>query len=165
MAAQLEYGYDVPKGFPGGKYDLAFDNVFSATYSGETDLTPGVVVCFDTDTTKVTAYDKAKTIAGVVLNGLIYQIEAGTAYARKHANESTKVEYINGDTLNVLPRGNVWVRVNDDFTMGGKVYLATDGSFTSATTTAVVTNARWVDYDKTHGIAVVSGDFTQITNS
>lgn len=138
MAAQLKYSYDTPKGVPGGKVDISFDNVDTRT-NEEADgvLKYGMAVQTGTypgTTVKVPASGATKSaIEGVALS-----------LPNTEQDMQGNVVVRNGATIGVMRRGKVWGRLASDAVpvSGQTAYVVVDGeeagSFTSASAAASV---------------------------
>lgn len=138
MAAQLDYGYHVSKGVPGGKYDLSMDTVVTRT-NEEADgvlrfgmaamagSSPGTTVKVPVPGTT------AEKIEGVVLHA------ENTEQDRKG-----RVVVPNNAPVGIMTFGKIWGRTSSDAVpvYGNKAYVVVDGdeagSFTSTSTEASV---------------------------
>lgn len=136
MAAQMDYSYSTPKGVPGGKFDLVFDEAFTRK-NEEADgvmqfgiaamvgAAPGVGV-------KVPVSGcTAEQIEGVVL----YMVNT-------EQDMKGKVVVPEGTSLSILRKGHVWGKTASDAVpvYGSKAYVVVDGAeagcFTSASAAA-----------------------------
>lgn len=123
MSAQLNYSYDIPKGNPGGKFDIGFDEV--VTRRNEEDdgvLKYGMAVMVGTTpgaTVKVpTAEATAETIDGIAL-----------AAANTEHDLNGRVNVRSGASLSILRKGKVWGRLAEGATAtyGAKAYVVKSG--------------------------------------
>lgn len=105
MSAQLNYPYDIPKGNPGGKFDIGFDEVVTRR-NEEADgvLKYGMAVMAGTmpgATVKVpTAEATAETIDGIAL-----------AAANTEHDLQGHVNVRQGVSLSIMRKGKVWGRL------------------------------------------------------
>ena len=156
MAAQLDYGYGMSKGVPGGKYDLSLDEVITRTNEEEdgvlkfgmvamTGSTPGTTV-------KVAA-DGATTakIEGSVLHA------ANTEQDRKG-----RVVVPNNASVGIMRYGKIWARVAADAkpAYGDPLYAVVSGDDAGALTSTegtgnVKVNGHFIGEAEKEGIAPV----------
>lgn len=124
--AQLAYGYQVPKGTPGGLLDLSNHNIVSRTNGAEL---PGAVrfgmgvVQGDKPGKNVAVPDDAATAA--VFEGIIQC--GGTT---EHQHITGEVILYPNVTVGVLNQGSIWALVTEDAepAYGDPVYLVIDGA-------------------------------------
>ncbi len=139
MAAQLKYSYTTPKGAPGEKFDISFDEVVTRMnqeaedgvlkfgMAAQTGDVPGVGIKIPV--TGATAND----IEGIVVRA-----------ANTERDMQGRVIVRSGASVGVLRRGKVWGRIASDAqpVYGHTAYVVTDGdesgSFTSASAAASV---------------------------
>lgn len=138
MAAQLDYGYGMSKGVPGGKYDLSSDIVITRTNEEEDGVlkfgmaamvgsTPGTTVKIPV------AGATAGMIEGIVLHA------ANTEQDRKG-----RVVVPNNASVGIMTHGKIWGRIASDAVPAyrNKAYVVVDGeeagTFTSASAEASV---------------------------
>ena len=138
MAAQLDYGYGMSKGVPGGKYDLSMDVVVTRT-NEEADgvLRFGMAAMAGSSpgtTVKVPVSGAtAEKIEGIVLHA------ENTEQDRKG-----RVVVPNHASVGIMAYGKIWGRTSSDAVpvYGNKAYVVVDGDeagcFTSASTEASV---------------------------
>lgn len=132
MAAQLNYGFDTPKGVPGGKFDLSFDEVATRMNEAEDGvLKYGMAVAVGTTpgtTVKVpVAGTTAAQIDGIVLcHPNTEQDMNGNVVVKKNAS------------LSVMRKGHVWGRLATDVTptYGVTAYVVVSGADAGTFTTA-----------------------------
>lgn len=161
MAAQLDYNFETPKGFPGGKYDLAFDEVISRTVeSASGAMKFGTFITKGTDARKqckVLDNATAADVLGVCLNGLI----------NEHSMEGDVVVR-RGQTVGVVRHGNVWCRFTGENApvAGGVAYIVASGEnagfVTADGTDAIDIGATFIDVDAENEIAAVTFDARNI---
>ncbi|MCI9009429.1 MAG: hypothetical protein HFI13_15225 [Lachnospiraceae bacterium] len=138
MAAQLDYGYGMSKGVPGGKYDLSSDEVITRTNEEEDGVlrfgmaamvgtTPGTTV-------KVAGAGATKqNIEGIVL-----------AAENTEQDRKGRVVVPNNASVGIMTRGKIWGRISSDAVpvYKNKAYVVIDGeeagSFTSNSAEASV---------------------------
>lgn len=106
MAAQTNYDYKVPKGVPGGKFDLSFDNVVTRHNDSEDGkLQFGVAVQIgNTPGTSVKAVSAGTTkekIDGVLV-----------AAANVEQDMSGKPVVKKGTSLSIMKKGKIWGRIS-----------------------------------------------------
>ena len=156
MAAQLNYGYGTPKGIPGGKFDISFDEVVTrSNEEADKKMKFGIAVAVGTNvgkgvklpTTGITA-DK---IEGVTV-----------AIATTEQDTDGKVVIKKGATLSIMKKGNIWGRLVNGITpeYGKTAYVALTGDdagcFTTSSTGTVDIGAKFGNVvDKDNGIAVI----------
>ena len=156
MAAQLNYNYGTPMGVPGGKFDIAFDEVVTrSNEEADKKMKFGLVVAVGTNvgkgvklpTTGVTA-DK---IEGVTV-----------AIATTEHDTDGNVIIKKGAALSVMRKGNIWGRLANGITpeAGKTAYVALTGddagTFTTSSTGSVDIGAKFGNVvDKDNGIAVI----------
>ena len=105
MAAQLNYNYGTPKGVPGGKFDIAFDEVVTRKNENEDGVMKyGLAVAVGTD-------------AGNGIKVPAEQDMAGKVVVKKNAS------------LSVMKKGNIWGRLATGATptYGAKAYVIPEG--------------------------------------
>ena len=134
MAAQLDYGYGMSKGVPGGKYDLSSDEVITRT-NEEKDgvLRFGMAAMVGTvpgTTVKVpSANATAQKIEGVVL-----------AAENTEQDRKGRVVIQNNASVGIMTHGKIWGRISSDAVpvYRSSAYVVVDGeeagSFTSVST-------------------------------
>lgn len=134
MAAQLDYGYGMSKGVPGGKYDLSLDEVITRTNEEEDGvLRFGMAAMIGTmpgTTVKVPGAEAtAEKIEGVVLHA-----------ANTEQDRRGRAIVPNNASVGIMAHGKIWGRTSSDAVpvYGNKAYVVVDGdeagSFTSAST-------------------------------
>lgn len=123
MAAQLDYGYSMSKGVPGGKYDLSPDEVITRTSEEEDGVLKfgmAVMVGSTPGTTVKVAGTGATTakMEGIVLHA------ANTEQDRKG-----RVVVPNNASVGIMRRGKVWARVAEDVkpVYGDPLYVVVSG--------------------------------------
>lgn len=138
MAAQMNYNYGTPKGVPGGKVDIAFDEVITRRNEAEDGVlkfgiaamigaAPGIGV------TVPSTGATAEKIEGVVLY-----------HPNTEQDMKGNVVVKNGASLGIMRKGHVWGRTASDAVpaYGSKAYVVVDGdeagTFTSASAAASV---------------------------
>lgn len=132
MAAQLDYGYSTPKGVPGGKYDIAFDEVVTRSNENEDGVMKyGLAVATGTkagSTVKVpTAETTKEQIEGIAIAlPNTEQDMAGNVIVKKNR------------PLSIMKKGNIWGRLATGITpsYGEKAYVAVSGDDAGTFTTA-----------------------------
>lgn len=124
MAAQTRYGYSIPKGVPGGKVDISFDEVVTRNSEAEDGkIKFGMAVVKGTSAgTGVTVPASGKTVEdfeGVVLHHINTEQERDGSIVIKK-----------GSVLSVMKKGHVWGRLASDATpaYGKKAYVVIDGT-------------------------------------
>lgn len=158
MAAQTNYSYSTPKGVPGGKFDIAFDEVVSRNNEDADGVMKyGIAVAQGTTagkTVKVpTEGTTAEQIEGIVI-----------ALPNTEQDMEGNVVIKKNRTLSVMKSGNIWGRLADEEapTAGATAYVnvAGDhvGEFTKTMTegTTVDIGAKFGNaVDLSEGIAVI----------
>ncbi len=154
MAAQTNYKYSTPKGIPGGKVDLSFDEVVTRTNEAEDGILKfGMAVAFGTtpgvNVTIPSTNTTAEKIEGVVLSHPnIEQDGNGKVIIRKNMS------------VGILRKGHIWGRIASGITpsYGERAYVCVSekdaGTFTNVADNAVDIGAIFgtsVD----NGIAVI----------
>ena len=121
MAAQLNYNYGTPKGVPGGKFDIAFDEV--VTRENEDGVMKyGLAVAVGTDAGNGIKVPVTGTTAA--------QIEGITiALPNTEQDMAGKVVVKKNASLSVMKKGNIWGRLATGATptYGAKAYVIPDG--------------------------------------
>lgn len=154
MAAQTKYGYSTPKGVPGGKVDISFDEVVtrnSEADNGKLKFGMAVVkgVSEGTGVTVPTSGKTAEDFEGVVLHHINTEQERDGSIVIKK-----------GSVLSVMRKGHVWGRLASDATpeYGKKAYVVIDGedagTFTHTQGSNVDIGAKF-GKEKDDGIAVI----------
>lgn len=123
MSAQTNYNYSTPKGVPGGKFDIAFDEVITRrNESNDGVMKFGMAVAQGTTagkTVKVPAStDTADKIEGVAIAlPNTEQDMAGNVIVKKDVS------------LSVMRKGNIWGRLADENapTAGATAYVIQTG--------------------------------------
>lgn len=162
MAAQLTYTQTTPKGVPGGKFDLAFDEVVSRTNeAADGGIKFGMAVAIGTvpgHTVKAATNATAAQIDGVVV-------------ATQNVEHAMKggVVVLNNATLNVMKKGNIWGRTSELATpvYGSKAYVIVDGDETGYFTSNSSATSAYVECESTETGAkeIVSDDTESPTSS
>ena len=138
MAAQLKYSYDTPKGVPGGKVDISFDNVDTRT-NEEADGVLKYGMAVQTGT-------YPGTTVKVPTSGATKSAIEGVALSLPNTEQDMQGNVVvrNGATIGVMRWGKVWGRLASDAVpvSGQTAYVVVDGeeagSFTSASEAASV---------------------------
>lgn len=154
MAAQLDYSYSTPKGVPGGKFDIAFDEVVTRrNEAADGVLKFGMAAAVGTNKgTDVTVPSSGTTAA---------QIEGIVIY---HPNTEQdmggKVVVKNNASVGIMRKGHIWGRIAADITpaYGETAYVAVSGddagAFTNVASGALDIGAKFGKYTD-DGIAVI----------
>ena len=123
MAAQLDYGFSTPKGVPGGKFDLAVDEVVTRS-NDENDgvMRYGLAVAVGANAGKSVKLPVAATTAAEI-EGI------AVALPTTEQDMSGKVIIKKDAVLGVMKKGNIWGRLAADVTptYGAKAYVVVDG--------------------------------------
>lgn len=154
MAAQTNYNYSTPKGVPGGKFDLAYDEVVTRINEEEDGkLHYGTAVAVGAnagDGIKAPiSSTKAENIEGVLLHA-----------ANTEQDMSGKVLIKKGASVGVIKKGHVWgvLATGATPTYGAKAYVVHSGNeagyFTDKESTGDVSN---LDIGATFGNASDDG--------
>lgn len=106
MAAQTNYEYRIPKGVPGGKFDLSYDNVVSRhNEAADGELQFGMAVQIGNSAgvsvKKVETGATKEKIEGILV-----------AVANVEQDMSGKAVVKNGASLSVMKKGKIWGRVS-----------------------------------------------------
>lgn len=130
------YGFELEKAQAGQLVDLAYDHIESFAAEGAVEMGFGVVA--GTDPAKQVAAASADTDAFVGIAAFTHKQVQGFDQSVALGNQSsTGAEYRNGDTVNVLRKGRIWVEVtNDGVAVGDAAYIdvttaGEEGKFTS----------------------------------
>lgn len=123
MAAQMNYSYSTPKGVPGGKYDLSYDEVVTRI-NEEADgiMQYGLAVVVGTNAggavKRPASGANANDFEGIVLHT-----------ANTEQDMSGKVVVKKGVALNIMKRGKVWGRIasNAKAIYGKAAYVVVSG--------------------------------------
>lgn len=138
MAAQMNYNYGTPKGVPGGKTDISFDEVITRNNEAEDGvlkfgMAAAVGAAPGTGVTVPGTGTTAEKIEGIVLyHPNTEQDMKGNVVIRK------------GVSLGIMRKGHIWGRTASDAVpvYGSKAYVVIDGDeagmFTSASAAANV---------------------------
>lgn len=123
MAAQLNYNYGTPKGVPGGKYDIAFDEVVSRNNENADGVMKyGIAVAQGTTAGKTVKVPVSGTTAS--------QIE-GVSIALPNTEQDMEGNVVikQNRTLSVMKSGNIWGRLADETApaAGAKAYVIPGG--------------------------------------
>ncbi len=142
MAAQLDYGYGMSKGVPGGKYDLSLDEVITRTNEEEDGVLKFGMAAMvgSTPGTTVKAAGAGATVAkieGIVLHA------ANTEQDRKG-----RVVVPNNASVGIMRYGKIWARVAADVepAYGDPLYVVTSGD-----DAGTLSNASGTDNVKING--------------
>lgn len=123
MAAQLNYNYGIPKGVPGGKFDIAFDEVVTRKNENEDGVMKyGLAVAVGTDAGNGIKVPVTGTTAA--------QIEGITiALPNTEQDMAGKVVVKKNASLSVMKKGNIWGRLATGATptYGAKAYVIPEG--------------------------------------
>ena len=154
MAAQMNYDYGTPKGVPGGKFDLAYDEVVSRINEAEDGVLKfGIAVAVGSDpgfnVTVPNTDTTAEKIDGIVLcHPNTEQDTKGNVVIRKNA------------TVGIMRKGHIWGRLDEGVTpsYGEKAYVSVAeknaGTFTNVPDGALVIGASF-GTESDDGIAVI----------
>jgi hypothetical protein len=123
MAAQTNYSYSTPKGVPGGKYDIAFDEVVTRKNENEDGVMKyGMAVAIGSD--------KGKSVKVPVDGTTAEQIE-GIAIALPNTEQDAEGNVIvkKNRSLSIMKKGNIWGRLatGATATYGTKAYVVISG--------------------------------------
>lgn len=154
MAAQLNYNYSTPKGVPGGKFDLAFDEVVTRKNENEDGIMKyGLAVAIGTDA----GHGIKVPVAGTTAD----KIEGVTvALPNTEHDTNGKVIVKKNSSLSIMKKGNIWGRLATGATptYGAKAYVVVTGNdagmFTHDKGTNVDIGATFGN-EKDDGIAVI----------
>lgn len=123
MAAQMDYGYSMSKGVPGGKYDLSLDEVITRTNEEEDGVLKfGMAVMVGTTpgaTVKIPAPGAtAEQIEGIVIHA-----------ANTEQDMKGNVVVLNNASVGVMRYGKVWARVAEGIepAYGNPLYVVVSG--------------------------------------
>ena len=123
MAAQLKYSYDTPKGVPGGKVDISFDNVDTRT-NEEADGVLKYGMAVQTGT-------YPGTTVKVPTSGATKSAIEGVALSLPNTEQDMQGNVVvrNGATIGVMRWGKVWGRLASDAApvSGQTAYVVVDG--------------------------------------
>lgn len=126
MPAQLDYGYSIPKGVPGGKADLNRFEVINTRSNEEPDgsLKFGMAVF----TGKDKGYSVKKPVSGVdksTFEGVVL------AHANIEHDLDGNVNIREGQVLSVMRRGRAWGRISPECEpeYGKAAYVVADGDY------------------------------------
>lgn len=157
MAAQLNYNYSTPAGVPGGKFDIAVDEVVTRNNeSNDGVMRYGMAVAQGATAGKTVKVPAAGTTAK--------QIE-GVAIALPNTEQDTAGDVIikKNRSLSIMRKGNIWGRLADEEApkAGASAYVLISGDNAGCFTaksgdTTVDIGAKFGNAcDLTAGIAVV----------
>lgn len=144
MAAQLDYGYRIPKGIPGGKADIGFDAVVTRKNEEEDGvLKYGMAVVEGTEkghTIKlpVSASTKANFQGVVIANANTEQDMEGHVHVRKNA------------AVSCMLRGRMWGRLapGAEPAYGGDALIVKDGDYAGCFTSQSSGYTAYVKVDQ-----------------
>lgn len=155
MAAQMNYSYDTPKGVPGGKFGIAFDEVvtrMSEEKDGVLKYGMGVVVGADAGTTVKKPSATTDVFEGVTV-----------CSANTEQDMDGNVHIAEGHSVPVMTKGTIWARLADASAPAYKAaaYLVATGdnagSFTATKGDATIDVGATFgkDSDVDNGIATI----------
>lgn len=136
------YGFALDRAQAGQKADAGFDHVESFAAEGAVPFGYGVVAGTADNQVAVASADD-ETFMGVAI--FTHAVEQGIdESASKGEQYSTGAEYRDGDAVNVLRRGRVYVTVTDDVSAGDTAYVdvtttGEEGQFTNDSTDNLAT--------------------------
>lgn len=138
MAAQTNYRYETPKGVPGGKVDIAFDEVITRMNEAEDGVLKfGMAAAVGSDPGSNVTIPKTATTAAQI-EGVVL------AHPNTEQDRKGKVIVLKDATVGIMRKGRVWGRLaaDADPAYGEKAYVVVDGeeagSFTHTSTAASV---------------------------
>ena len=138
MAAQTNYRYETPKGVPGGKVDIAFDEVITRMNEAEDGVLKfGMAAAVGSDPGSNVTLPKTGTTAGQI-EGVIL------AHPNTEQDRKGKVIVRKDAAVGIMQKGRVWGRLSADASpaYGEKAYVVVDGedagTFTSESEAASV---------------------------
>lgn len=155
MAAQMNYSYDTPKGVPGGKFGIAFDEVvtrMNEEKDGVLKFGMGVVAGTDAGTTVKKPSATTDVFEGVAV-----------CSANTEQDMDGNVRIVEGHSVPVMTKGTIWARLADTTAPAYKAaaYLVADGdnagsfTVTKGTSTIDVGATFGKDSDVDNGIATI----------
>ena len=124
MSAQTNYNYSTPKGVPGGKFDIAFDEVVSRNNDNEDGVMKyGIAVVKGTTAGKTVKVPVAASVAGDF---------EGVALALPNTEQDMAGNVVvkKNRSLSVMKKGNVWGRLSEyseAVTPGATAYVIVSG--------------------------------------
>lgn len=141
MAAQLNYNYSTMKGVPGGKYDIAFDDVVTRKNENEDSVMKyGIAVAEGSI--------PGKTVK-VPVDGTNSDVIEGIAIALPNTEHDTKGNVIvrKNASLSIMKKGNIWGRLASGCVPAYRktAYVVVDGDDAGMFTH---TNAAYSEYEK-----------------
>ena len=140
MAAQLDYGYRTPKGIPGGKADISFDEVITRANEEEDGMLKYGMAAF-CGTNKghgiklPTASATQSDFQGVVVCG-----------ANTEQDMSGRVNVRKGAAVSCMVKGHIWGRLapGADPAYGEKAYVVKDGDYAGCFTSQYAAYSTYV---------------------
>ena len=163
MAAQLKYSQSTPKGVPGGKFDISYDEVVSRVNQEAEDgvLKFGMAAQTATDAgigVKVPVSGAtASQIEGLVLRSGVTERDL-----------QGRVNIRSGATVGVMTRGRAWGRIASDAVpvSGQKAYVVLDGDEAGSFTSASAAASAYIQCESTDsGAKEVVADDTETPTS
>ena len=150
MAAQLNYNYGTPKGVPGGKYDIAFDEVVTRKNENENGVMKyGMAVA--------TGTNAGKSVK-VPAEGVTKEQIEGVAIALPNTEQDMNGNVIvrKNASLSIMKKGNIWGRLATGATptYGATAYVVASGDDAGTFTDAAEGN---LDIGATFGNASDDG--------
>lgn len=154
MAAQLNYNYSTPKGVPGGKADISYDEVVTRTNEAEDGAMKfGLAV--------VTGAAAGSGVALPATSSTKANFEGVVLHAENTEHDmSGKVKIKNGAVLSIMRHGHVWARIDSKATpaYGAPAYVIVDPSVGEVGTfTNTAADAKTVDIGAKFGSASDTG--------
>jgi hypothetical protein len=154
--AQLSYGYQVPRGTPGGLLDLSNHNIVSRTNGA---AMPGAMR-FGMGVVQGSAPGKDVAVPGPAATAAVFEGVVQCGGTTEHQHITGEVILYPNVTVGVLNQGSIWALVTEDAepAYGDPLYLVKDGDdaglFTNDDTDTLALNGRFLG-PKDNGIAPV----------
>lgn len=130
MAAQTNYRYETPKGVPGGKVDIAFDEVITRMNEAEDGVLKfGMAAAVGSDPGSNVTLPKTGTTAGQ-MEGVVL------AHPNTEQDRKGKVIVRKDAAVGIMRKGRIWGRLSADASpaYGKKAYVVVDGEDAGAFT-------------------------------
>lgn len=135
-----DYGYALSLAQAGQLYDLTMDTIDSLTAVGAVPF--GAPVALDTDETASVVNSTADKFVGIAV------------FTHARENDGVKTGYVEGDRMNVLRFGRIWVKVEAIVVKEDPAYVTAAGTITNVAGTNIPIG-RFMTSAPDNGLAVV----------
>lgn len=162
MAAQMNYNYGTPKGVPGGKVDISFDEVVTRkNEESNGTMKFGMAAAVGSKAGIGVALPTSETTAAKIDGVVIY-------HPNTEQDMDGNVVIKQGVSLGIMKKGHVWGRTSAEckVTYGGTAYVVVDGDYAGCFTNESAAYSAYIEAESTaSGAKEVVADTATPTSS